>query len=142
MLTEEEKTPTIQPAHVLASVATPASVIRRSPPPGRPPGTLSLAELRERIAADVSRMTMAEHERQRIALRAELMNEARAARSFGIAALVVNAITIFAIVGLVRGKLGWLSGVGVGAAEALVLGAVWALVRRGRPSSFSLIRLP
>jgi hypothetical protein len=142
MLTEEDKTPTLQPARDLASVATPAPVPRRSPPPGRPPGTLSLAELRERIAEDVSRMTMAEHERQSAALRAELMNEARAATSFGIAALVVNALTIFAIVALVRGRLGWLSGVGVGALEALVLGAVWALVRRGRLPSFNLIRLP
>jgi hypothetical protein len=142
MLTEEEKTPTLEPAHELASVATPVPGIRRSPPPGRPPGTLSLTELRERIAADVSRMTMAEHERQRAELRAELMNEARAATSFGIAALVVNAVTIFAMVGLVRGKLGWLAGVGVGALEVLVLGVVWALVRRGRLLSLSLIRLP
>ncbi|MDB4983287.1 MAG: hypothetical protein JWM82_4039 [Myxococcales bacterium] len=135
MLTEEEKTPAIFPAKD-------AATLRRSPPPGRPPGTLSISELRERITADVSRTMREEYDRRREHLRTELMQEVRAAKSLGIAALLVNVASIAAVVASARGRLGLMAGFAVASIEFLVVSVVWAIARRGRAPSLSLIRLP
>jgi hypothetical protein len=99
-------------------------------------------EEEEKTRPNVSRAAMAESERQLERLRPELLEEGRTAKSLGAVSVVLNVVSIIAIVGLARGKLGLLTGVVVAAVEFFVVSVVWAAARSGRPHSFSLIRLP
>jgi hypothetical protein len=81
MLKEEDKTP-------------PVVVSRHTPPPGRPRGAITTAELVEKVRAEVAAATSAELERRLAALRAELRREVRATRSLAIVALATGAAAL------------------------------------------------
>src|SRR6266849_3196891 len=120
---EEVKTPAIvvqtPPPLPASDGATPSP--RRLPPSGRPPGAISVAELRERITTDITRATMVELERTRAALRAQLAAEARWGLILGFASLALNVVAVLVIVVVARATHGWLADVTVAALAVVAI---------------------
>jgi hypothetical protein len=84
-------------------VVTPPPVLTPRPTPkkapfGRPASSLTISELVERVTSEVQRATTDELERRHAELRAEIGAEIKAATSFGLAAIVMNALAIVTVV--------------------------------------------
>jgi VIT1/CCC1 family predicted Fe2+/Mn2+ transporter len=96
MMSDEEKTPAVVTLDAIASQAA-ALGIRRRPPPGRPPGALSISEIVERVTREARERADAELERVQQRLCAELREEVRTATGLGIAAIALNAVVVFVV---------------------------------------------
>ncbi|HEY2731284.1 MAG TPA: hypothetical protein VGK52_15180 [Polyangia bacterium] len=136
MLSDDEQTPPLIAVDLdLLKSTAPTPVARKTPPAGRPPGALSISELVEKITEEVRRGTADELDRKQRELRAELGADIRSATSLGIAALVMNAVSILAILGFAHA----LPGRGVGAAlvglTVVFVAAVTIGSRRGRTTA-------
>jgi hypothetical protein len=110
MLSEDEQTPAVVTLDSIASHAA-ALGIRRRPPPGRPPGALSISEIVDKVTREARERADAELERVQQRLCAELRDEVRTATGLGVAAIALNALAVFAIVAVTHVLSGRVLGV-------------------------------
>jgi hypothetical protein len=110
MMTDEEKTPAVVTLDSITSQAA-ALGIRRRPPPGRPPGALSLSEIVDKVTREAREHADAELERVQQRLRTELMDEVRTATGLGIAAIALNAVVVFVVLAITHVLSGRVLGV-------------------------------
>ena len=131
MIAKDEKTPAVVRLD-LPSLAPPERGTSR-PPPGRPPASVTIAEMRARITADVRQVALGELDRRTSELQDRLTSQVRTASTVALAAL---ALTIAALALLVISRLVRESRLGfaIVAAAALAIGAAITGSRRGRPT--------
>jgi hypothetical protein len=113
MMTDEEETPSIVTVEGIASQAA-ALGIRRRPPPGRPPGALSISEIVDKVTREARARADADLERIEARLCAELRDEVKTATGLGVAAIALNALAVLAIVAVTHVLSGRVLGVVLG----------------------------
>jgi hypothetical protein len=91
--------PTPRPLVTPPPVVTPRpALMLKKPPFARPAGSLTISELVERVTNDVQRATTGALEQRHAELRAEVGAEIKTATSFGLAAVIMNALAIVTVV--------------------------------------------
>jgi hypothetical protein len=126
--------PTPSPIVTPTPVLTPRPTLTlKKPPFGRPPGSLTITELVERVTSDVRRATLAELEHRQAELRAEIGAEIKAATSLGLAALVVNTLAIVTVLVALAFSHGLLTLGSALALAAIAAGAAAVLKLARRP---------
>jgi hypothetical protein len=133
MIPETEKTPpivTFDPGVGRSPRFTPLP--RKTPPPGRPSGAVSITEMTEAITLEVSRRVAVEIDRGERALRAELTAEIKTAIALAIVALAMNALLGVMILAVARMLPGRVVGGALAALTVFALGVAMSFMRQRR----------
>jgi hypothetical protein len=138
-----EKTPVViamtgAPEPVITPRRTPVPL--KAPPPGRPPGSLSISELVDRVAREVNENARVELVRANRELRRALAAQIRLATTLGLAALGLNALAFVAA--LARPGRGWIAGLGLAAVTVFFVGFASTGVRLARRRTAALLAHP
>ena len=135
MIADEDKTP---PIVTFASDVLKAThntpMPHRTPPPGRPPGALTISEMIDKITKEVSQRARDEIARANAELRAEMTAASRTAVGIAILALAMNALVVVAVVAFARRTPGVLVGFTLGSLAVFATGLIAGARRAGSRS--------
>jgi hypothetical protein len=138
MLGEEEKT-LIAPAPSAEGLAR---MRHKTPPPGRPPGSVTIAEMIERITVEVktevTEGSRADLEAEIAKLRADLRGQVKVSTNFVVGGLALNAVAIVAMFAFSRWWPGLVVGVAIAGLGGCVVGIARASTRPDRPRARSV----